>query len=114
MGKGFGKIESIIGVQWGQKNPNPRAHRSSGKRFFFSYTTTVRYSTDVAHSIGVQNVILPFFCLQEPIYNVLVIFFILKLGVYVYLVKSLLILSFYLSKQLKESSRTQNLEVKRL
>ena len=26
------KIESIIGVQWGQKNPNPRAHRSSGKR----------------------------------------------------------------------------------
>ena len=64
------KIESIIGVQWGEKNPNPRAHRSSGKRgfpsfllnggpegwdfsgttetndrFFFSYTTTVRYST---------------------------------------------------------------------
>ena len=26
------QIESIIGVQWGQKNPNPRAHRSSGKR----------------------------------------------------------------------------------
>ena len=26
------KIESIIGVQWGQKNPNPRAQRSSGKR----------------------------------------------------------------------------------
>ena len=26
------KIESIIGVHWGQKNPNPRAHRSSGKR----------------------------------------------------------------------------------
>ena len=26
------KIESIIGVQWGQKNPNLRAHRSSGKR----------------------------------------------------------------------------------
>ena len=26
------KIESIIGVQLGQKNPNPRAHRSSGKR----------------------------------------------------------------------------------
>ena len=24
--------ESIIGVQWGQKNPNPRGHRSSGKR----------------------------------------------------------------------------------
>ena len=27
-----GQIESIIGVQWGQKNPTPRAHRSSGKR----------------------------------------------------------------------------------
>ena len=26
------KKESIIGVQWGQKYPNPRAHRSSGKR----------------------------------------------------------------------------------
>ena len=26
------QIESIIGVQWGQKNPNPRAHRPSGKR----------------------------------------------------------------------------------
>ena len=23
---------------------------------------------DVAHSIGVQNVVLPFFCLQEPIF----------------------------------------------
>ena len=71
------KIEFIIGVQWGQKNPNPRAHRSSGKRglpsfplnggpkgwdffqeplntndrFFFSYTTTVRYST-VSVSVG--------------------------------------------------------------
>ena len=31
--------------------------------------------TDVAHGIGVQNVVLPFFCLQEPIYNLLVIFF---------------------------------------
>ena len=30
---------------------------------------------DVAHSIGVQNVVLPFFSLQEPIFNVLVIFF---------------------------------------
>ena len=64
------KIESIIGVQWFQKNPNPRAHCSSGKRglpiftlnggprvgifleplntndrFFYSYTTTIRYST---------------------------------------------------------------------
>ena len=32
MGSDVGQIESIIGVQWGQKNPNPRAHRSSGKR----------------------------------------------------------------------------------
>ena len=35
--------------------------------------------------------------------------FVLKLGVYVFLVKSLLILSFYFSEQLKDSSRTQNL-----
>ena len=69
---------------------------------------------DVAHSIGVQNVVLPFFCLQEPVFNVLIIFFVLKLGVYACLVMSLLILSLYLSKQLKESSRTQNLGVKRL
>ena len=41
-------------------------------------------------------------------------FFVLKPGVYVRLVKSLLILGFYLSKQLKESSRTQNSGVKRL
>ena len=40
-----------------------------------------------------------FFCLQEPIYKVLVIFFVMKLGVFVRLVKSELILSFYLSKQ---------------
>ena len=32
MGSDVGQTESIIGVQWGQKNPNPRAHRSSGKR----------------------------------------------------------------------------------
>ena len=51
-------------------------------------------NVDVAHSIGVQNVVLPFFCLQEPIFDVLVIFYVLKLGVYVCLVKSLLILSF--------------------
>ena len=69
---------------------------------------------DVADSIGVQNVVLTFFCLLEPIYNVLVLFFVLKLGVYVCLDKSLLILSFYLSKQLKESSITQNLGEKRL
>ena len=43
---------------------------------------------DVAHSIGVQNDVLPFFCLQEPIYNVLVIFFALKVWVYVRLVVS--------------------------
>ena len=29
-----GQIESIIGVQWGQKNPNPRAHLSSGQASF--------------------------------------------------------------------------------
>ena len=70
---------------------------------------------DVAHSIGVHNVVLSFFCLQEPIYNVLVIFFfVLKLEVYVCLARSLLILSFYISKQLKESSRNQNLGIKRL
>ena len=77
-------------------------------------TLTLLDSYDVAHSIGVQNVVLPLFCLKEPIFNILVIFFVLKLGVYVCLVKSLLILSLYLSKQLKESSRTQNLGVKRL
>ena len=37
MGSGVGQIESIIGVQWGQKNPNPRAHRSSGKRGLSSF-----------------------------------------------------------------------------
>ena len=42
------------------------------------------------------------------------IFFVLKLGVYVRLVKSLSFLSFYLSKQLNESSRTQNLAEIRL
>ena len=41
-------------------------------------------------------------------------FFVLKLGVYIRLVKSLLNVSFYLSKLLKESSRTHNLGVKRL
>ena len=70
IGVQWGQIESIIGVQWGQKYPNPMAHSSSGKRglpsfplnggpegwgfleplntndrFFFSYTTTLRYST---------------------------------------------------------------------
>ena len=52
---------------------------------------------------------LPLICLQEPVFNVLVIFLVLKLGVYVRPVKSLLILRFYLSKQLKESARTKNL-----
>ena len=41
-------------------------------------------------------------------------FFVLKQEVYVCLVKSLMILSFYLSKQLKDSSRTQYLGVQRL
>ena len=69
---------------------------------------------DVVHVIGVQNVVLPFFCLHEPIYNVLVIFFCFETRGERVLVKNLFILSFYLSKQLKETSRTQNLEVKRL
>ena len=58
------------------------------------------------------------FCLFSVYRNPFIMFwshfFVLKLGVYVCLVKSLLILSFYLSKQLKESSRTKNLGVKRL
>ena len=31
-------INRIIGFQWGQKNPNPRAHRSSGKRGLPSFS----------------------------------------------------------------------------
>ena len=31
--------ESIIGVQWGQENPNPRVHCSSGKRGFAEFPT---------------------------------------------------------------------------
>ena len=31
--------ESIIGVQWGQGNPNPRVHRSSGKPGFAEFPT---------------------------------------------------------------------------
>ena len=42
-----------------------------------------------------------FFCLQEPIHDVLVISFALKLGVYVRLVKSLLILSILFIKTIK-------------
>ena len=34
-----GQRESIIGVQWGQGNPNPRVHRSSGKRGFAEFPT---------------------------------------------------------------------------
>ena len=49
-----------------------------------------------------------------PLVHVLVIYFVLKLEVYVCLVKSLLILSFYLSKQFNESPITQNLGVKPL
>ena len=37
MSSDVGQIESIIGFQWGQKNPNPRAHRSSGKRGLRSF-----------------------------------------------------------------------------
>ena len=33
------KRESIIGVQWGQGNPNPRVHCSSGKRGFAEFPT---------------------------------------------------------------------------
>ena len=33
------KRESIIGVQWGQGNPNPRVHRSRGKRGFAEFPT---------------------------------------------------------------------------
>ena len=35
----IGKRESIIGVQWGQGNPNPRVHRFSGKRGFAEFPT---------------------------------------------------------------------------
>ena len=31
--------ESIIGVQWGQGNPNPRVNLSSGKRGFAEFST---------------------------------------------------------------------------
>ena len=31
--------ESIIGVQWGQGNPNPRVHRSSGKQGLAEFPT---------------------------------------------------------------------------
>ena len=55
--------------------------------------TVLAYKTGFLH----------FFCLHEPIDDVLVIFFVLKLEVYVCLVKSLLIHRFYLSKKLKES-----------
>ena len=37
--KDEGQRESIIGVQWGQGNPNPRVHRSSGKRGFADFPT---------------------------------------------------------------------------
>ena len=33
------KRESIIGVQWGQGNPNPRVNRSSGKPGFAEFPT---------------------------------------------------------------------------
>ena len=69
---------------------------------------------DVAHSIGVQNGFLHFFLFTGTDFWCSGHCFVLKLEVYVCLVKSLLILSFYLSKQLKERPRTQNLGVKPL
>ena len=33
-----GQIESIIVVQWGQENPNPRSHRYNGKRSLPSFS----------------------------------------------------------------------------
>ena len=65
---------------------------------FIMEANTMTSRTVLAYKTG-----LSFFCLQEPIFDVLVIFFVLKLEVYVCLVKSLLILSFYISKQLNES-----------
>ena len=53
-------------------------------------------SSDGTRGIGVQYGVLHFFRLQEPICNVLVFFFVLKLAVYVCLLKSLLILIFFL------------------
>ena len=72
----MGQIESIIGVQWRQKNPNSGVHRSSGKRrlprlplnrgpngwdfleplntndrFFFSYTNSTVSDRTVRYSI---------------------------------------------------------------
>ena len=71
--------------------------------------------SDVAHSIGVQNGVLHFFSVYRNRFLMFWSFFlVLKLELYVCLVKGLLILSFHLSKQLKESPRTQNLGVKRL
>ena len=36
------KKESIIGVQWGQKDPNQRVHHSSGKRGLPSFSLNGR------------------------------------------------------------------------
>ena len=50
--------ESIIGVQWGQGNPNLRVHRSSGKRGFPTGTVDPRvgisrfHCTPMIHSIS--------------------------------------------------------------
>ena len=35
--------------------------------YYLSHDVASRSDIDVAHSIGVQNVVLPFFCLQEAI-----------------------------------------------
>ena len=55
---------------------------------------------DVAHSIGVQNVVLPFSVYRNPFIMFWSYFFVLKLGVYVCLVKSLN-LSFLFIKTIK-------------
>ena len=52
------------------RGDNPRALASG-----LSYVQVDKHGIDVAHSIGVQTMVLPFFCVQEPIFNVLVIFF---------------------------------------
>ena len=60
------------------------------------------FYTDVAHSIGVQSVVLPFSVYRNRFIMFWSYFFVLKLGVYVRLVKSLLILSFSFIKTVKE------------
>ena len=54
------------------------------------------------HSIGVQSVVLPFSVYRNRFIMFWSYFFVLKLGVYVRLVKSLLILSFSFINTVKE------------